>query len=159
MIAGDAHVRRAIVRDNNNLQREAKMAITGSCLCGTVSYEITGSFKAAGHCHCSMCRKSHGAAFATWAHVNPDQFRWTSGVEFIARYESSPAKERCFCRKCGSPLVLSDSGQITEVVLGSVDGDPGVRPGEHIFVGSKAPWYEIVDALPQYQEWPPGMAP
>jgi hypothetical protein len=34
-----------------------------------------------------------------------------------------------------------------------------VRPGEHIFVGSKAPWYEIVGALPQHEEWPPGMAP
>ena len=135
------------------------MAITGSCLCGAVRYEITGPFKAAGHCHCSMCRKSHGAAFATWAHVNPDQFRWTAGMEFVARYESSPGKERCFCKKCGSPLGLSDSGKITEVVLGTVDGDPGVRPGEHIFVGSKAPWYEIVDALPQYEEWPPGMAP
>ena len=135
------------------------MVITGSCLCRAVSYEITGSLKAAGHCHCLICRKSHGAAFATWAHVSPDQFRWRSGVEFVARYESSPGKERCFCQKCGSPLVLSDSGKITEVVLATVDGDPGVRPGEHIFVGFKAPWYEIVDALPQYEEWPPGMAP
>jgi len=135
------------------------MAITGNCLCGAVSYEISGSLKAAGHFHCSMCRKSHGAAFATWAHVNPGQFRWTSGVEFVARYESSPGKERCFCKKCGSPLGLSDSGKITEVVLGTVDGDPGVRPGEHIFVGSKASWYEIVDALPQYEEWPPGIVP
>ena len=135
------------------------MAMTGSCLCRAVSYEITGSFKAAGHCHCFICRKSHGAAFATWAHVNPDQFRWTAGMEFVARYESSPGKVRCFCKKCGSPLGLSDSGKITEVVLAAVDGDPGVRPGEHIFVGSKAPWYEIVDTLPQYEEWPPEMAP
>jgi hypothetical protein len=86
-------------------------------------------------------------------------FRWTSGVESLERYESSTGKERCFCRKCGSPLVLSDSGKITEVVLGTVDGDPGVRPGEHIFAGSKAPWYEIVDALPKYEKWPPEMAP
>ena len=85
---------------------------------------------------------------------HPDQFRWTSGAEFVARYESSPANERCFCRKCGSPLAISTSGKITEVVLGTVDGDPGVRPGEHIFVSSKAPLYEIVDALPQYEEWP-----
>jgi hypothetical protein len=87
-----------------------------------------------------MCSKSHGAAFATWAGVNPEQFRWTSGVEVAERYESSPGKERCFCNKCGSPLVLTDSGEITEVVLGTIDGDPGVRPGEHIFVGFEAPW-------------------
>ena len=135
------------------------MAIKGSCLCGAVSYEITGSFKVIGHCHCSMCRKSHGAAFATWGIINPDQFRWTSGVEFVEGYESSPGKERCFCKKCGSPLVATHSGKVTEVVLGTVDGDPGARPREHIFVGSKAPWYEIADALPQFEEWPPGMDP
>ncbi len=106
-----------------------------------------------------MCRKSHGAAFATWASVNPDRFRWTSGVGFVEGYESSPGKERCFCKKCSSPLVITDSGKTTEVVLGTVDGDPGVRPGEHIFVGSKAPWYEIADALPQFEGWPSGMEP
>ena len=133
------------------------MGLKGSCLCGVVRYEITGPFIAAGHCHCSICRKSHGAAFATWAHVAPDQFRWTSGAEAIAGYESSPGRARCFCSKCGSPLVSTDAGKVTEVVLGTVDGDPGVRPREHIFVRAKAPWYEIADALPQFEEWPPGL--
>ena len=135
------------------------MAIRGGCLCGAVTYEITGSLGPAGHCHCPICRKSHGAAFATWAFVNPEEFRWTSGAELVQRYESSPERERCFCGNCGSPLVLSVSGKVMEVVLGTVEGDPGVRPGEHIFVGSKAPWYEIADALPQHEEWPPGMNP
>ncbi|MGQ0524866.1 MAG: GFA family protein [Betaproteobacteria bacterium] len=131
----------------------------GGCLCGSVSYEISGAFKAAGHCHCSICRKAHGAAFVTWAHIDPGQFRWTSGAGFVAEYESSPGNKRCFCRKCGSPLVISIAGKIMEVVLGSVDGDPGVRPVEHIFVKSGAPWHEITDALPQFDEWPPGIKP
>ena len=135
------------------------MSIGGSCLCGTVNYEISGSFAAAGHCHCSMCRKSHGAAFATWAFVNPEEFRWISGKESVAAYASSAGRERCFCKKCGSPIVASHSGKVTEVVLGTVDGDPGVRPGEHVFVKSKASWYEIDDALPQFEAWPPGMKP
>ena len=135
------------------------MAITGSCQCGAVRYEITGSLAAIGHCHCSICRKSHGAAFATWAMVDPNQFRWTSDVESITTYPSSPGRERCFCKRCGSPLVATHSGTVTEVVLGTVDGDPGMRPREHIFVGSKAPWYEITDALPQFEQWPPGIAP
>ena len=128
----------ATLRNSESPQEEA-MAIRGSCLCGVVSYEIT--------------------AFATWGIINPDQFRWTSGVEFVEGYKSSPGRERCFCKKCGSPLVSTHSGKVTEVVLGTVDGDPGARPGEHIFVGSKAPWYEIVDALPQFEGWPPGMKP
>lgn len=135
------------------------MAISGSCLCGAVVYEITGSFKLIGHCHCSMCRKSHGAAFATWGIINPDQFMWTSGEEFVERYESSPGTQKCFCRKCGSPLVSMHSGAVGEVVVGTLDTDPGTRPREHIFVGSKATWYEITDALPQSEEWPPETEP
>lgn len=135
------------------------MATQGSCQCGAVSYEVIGSFSAVGHCHCSICRKSHGAAFATWAMVDPNQFRWTSGVELITAYSSAPGRERLFCKICGSPLVATHAGKVTEVVLGTVDGDPGVRPSDHIFVGSKALWYEITDALPQFEEWPPGMAP
>lgn len=147
----------SILIDHSPHPAKGKTAIRGSCLCGTVSYEITGPLAIAGHCHCSMCRKSHGAAFATWTIINPDQFRWTSGEEFITAYLSSSERERCFCKKCGSPLVATHSGQVTEVVLGTVDGDPGIRPREHIFVGSKALWYEISDSLPQYEAWPPGM--
>lgn len=135
------------------------MAIRGSCLCKTVTYEITGAFQVIGNCHCSRCRKSHGAAFATWGILAPGQFRWTSGEESVERYESSPGKERCFCRRCGSPLACAHGAEVTEVVLGTVDGDPGGRPAEHIFVGSKASWHEITDALPQHEEWPPGLEP
>ena len=133
------------------------MSITGGCLCGAVSYEISGSFLAAGHCHCSVCRRAHGAAYATWAFVNPDEFRWTSGTEQREGYASSPALVRQFCKRCGSPLAASQGGKVVEVVLASVHGDPGVRPQEHVFVGSKAIWDEITDALPQHQAWPPGM--
>jgi len=133
------------------------MTIRGSCLCGTVRYEISGAFSVAGHCHCGMCRKAHGAAYATWAFVEPGAFRWSAGVESLGRYASSPGRERCFCTKCGSPLAATHDGNVSEVVLASADGDPGVRPSERIFVKYKAAWDEITDALPQHAEWPPGM--
>jgi hypothetical protein len=129
----------------------------GSCLCKSVTYQVTGPFLVVGNCHCSICRKSHGAAFATWAIVNPDQFRWTSGMDHLQAYGSSPGKERCFCKKCGSPLALTDNGKVAEVVFATIDGDAGERPREHIFVRSKAAWHEIADELPQHQAWPPGM--
>ena len=135
------------------------MALSGSCLCGSVRYEVAGSLRFLGNCHCSQCLKSHGAAFATWGILDPDQFRWTSGAEFVQGYESSPGRQRCFCRNCGSPLVSTHDGVVGEVAAGTLDGDPGVRPREHIFVGSKAPWHEITDALPQYAQWPPEMGP
>ena len=70
-----------------------------------------------------------------------------------------PWKREVLLQEVRVPLVSTHSGKVTEVVLGTVEGDPGARPGEHIFVGSKAPWYEIVDALPQFEGWPPGMKP
>ncbi|ASC72938.1 Putative glutathione-dependent formaldehyde-activating enzyme [Halomicronema hongdechloris C2206] len=135
------------------------MTLGGSCLCKAVSYEITGPLGPTGHCHCSICRKAHGAAFVTWTLINSEQFRWTSGLELVQGYESSPGRQRCFCRQCGSHLVSTEAGNVTEVVLATIDGDPGVRPEEHIFVDSKAPWYEITDGLPQSAAWPPGMDP
>lgn len=132
------------------------MPIRGSCLCGAVSYEITGSFKTVGHCHCPMCRKSNGAAFATWGIIDGDQFRWAAGEEWVQGYQSSPDMVRCFCKNCGSPLASSHGGAVTEVVVATLDDDPGMVPTEHIFVGCRASWYEITDGLRQYETWPPG---
>ena len=133
--------------------------LIGGCLCAAVRFEVSRPLQAAGHCHCSICRKAHGAAFATWAFVDPQHFRWTAGEELTSGYESSPNHVRRFCSRCGAPLVATHNGQVTEVVLASIDGDPGVRPSEHIFVTCRAPWHEITDGLPQSAGWPPGMQP
>src|SRR5579863_5611319 len=128
--------------------------ITGSCLCGAVRYEASETGMAV-HCHCSRCRKWHGAAFASIVRVPLDTLRITSGEESISRYPSSPGIDRCFCKVCGSSLftLRHDLGR-AHVRLGTVDGDPGVRPSLHAFVGSKASWFEITDSLPQYDELP-----
>ena len=131
------------------------MSLKGSCLCGAVAYEVTGRLQFMGHCHCTMCRKAHGAAFATWGMVEPGQFRWVAGADRVRHYPSSPGRTRCFCGVCGSPLASAHEGAVGEVAVGTIDGDPGARPREHIFVGSKAPWHEIADPLPQHQGWPP----
>ena len=132
------------------------MSIAGACLCGGVRYEIDGQLLDAGNCHCSMCRKAHGAAFATYANVNSSEFRWTCGEELVSSYECSPNASRIFCRICGSTLGATENGQIDSVTLGTVDGDPGIRPRSHIFVGSKAAWHDISGPLPQFEELPPG---
>ncbi len=132
------------------------MTIEGACLCGSVRYEASGDLSDAGNCHCSMCRKAHGAAFATYASVEPKDFLWISGEHLVSFYEASPGACRTFCRICGSTMGATEDGRITSVTLGTIDGDPGVQPRSHIFVGSMAPWYEIHDDLPQFDEWPPG---
>ena len=132
------------------------MTIRGRCLCGDVQYEAPGGISDVSHCHCSVCRRMHGAAFGTYARVDGDEFHWQSGEDLTATYETSAGVYRCFCRRCGSPLgALNEDGKLSWVTLGTVTGDAGVRPEAHIFVGSKAPWYQIPDDLPQFEEWPP----
>lgn len=130
------------------------MAIKGGCLCGKVRYEITGRLIHADHCHCSMCRRQHGAAFSTYAQFNPGEFNWISGQDLVKIYQVAHGGGWCFCSECGSTLAGTDKGKITTVTLGTVDGDPDIRPQSHIFVGSKAPWHEIQDDLPQFEQRP-----
>ncbi len=134
------------------------MAITGTCLCESVKYAIEGKLRDAGNCHCSMCRRQHGAAYATYATIESDEFRWVSGEELVTHYASSGNASWIFCSRCGSTLGAAEDGRVEAVTLGTIDGDPGIRPRSHIFVGSKAPWHEIDDELPQFEEWPPGEA-
>jgi hypothetical protein len=108
------------------------------------------------HCHCSMCRKVHGAAFGSFLHADGRGFRWVSGEAQVERYASSPGNVRAFCKVCGSNLpVLEDEGAHVIVPAGGLDDDPGVRPIVHIHTASKAPWFEIADALPRFEAFPP----
>ena len=134
---------------------KTEVAIKGGCIPGRVRYEIAGPLFAADHCHCSMCRRQHGAAFATYAEFKPGDFRWVSGEEHVRVYETPSGSGWCFCGECGSSLAGTEIGRVTTVTPGTVEGDPGVRPEAHIFVDSKAPWYEIEDDLPQFDERPP----
>lgn len=131
--------------------------IRGSCLCGNVRYEIRGELNAVTHCHCSQCRKSHGAAFGSYARVDAADFRWISGESDVAAFQSSADVWRTFCRNCGSRLqfLRISRPQSFSIAVGTLDDDPGVRPLHHIFVDSKAPWFEPADDLPHYAERPP----
>jgi hypothetical protein len=128
----------------------------GRCLCGALRYQIDGPFVDLLHCHCSMCRKHHGTPFATWAAAPVAGFRWLSDTSSLASYRSSERGHREFCRICGSvaPLVEESFGMVI-APAGNLEGDLGIRPTKHMFVGSKADWYEITDELPQHEEYPP----
>ena len=129
----------------------------GSCLCGGVAYEIDGEIGEILYCHCSMCRRWHGTAFRTRAAVKKSRFRFVRGEELITEYRSSANTVKRFCRVCGSPLVNSWDPEPDNygLALGTLATDPGRRPSYHIYVGSKAPWFEITDGLPQFDEDPP----
>jgi hypothetical protein len=133
------------------------MATQGSCLCGTMRYEIDGPFIHMMNCHCSICRKHHGAPFATFVSASDAGFRWLSGEDHLGYYESSPGARRSFCLTCGTVGPLLMQGMVI-VAAGTLDGDPGLRPQAHMFVGSKAPWHTISDDAPQHETFPPEFA-
>ena len=130
--------------------------LTGRCLCEGVEYRIEGELGPIYNCHCSRCRRWHGAAFRTRASVRASQFHWVKGAELLKTYHSSEFTAKHFCGVCGSNLISTYDNDPTRISipLGGLDQAPANRPEGHFFVGSKAPWYEITDGLPQYDTWP-----
>ena len=130
--------------------------MTADCLCGGIRIGVGGKVGPIVYCHCSRCRKAHGAAFATYVAGPASGFR-LNGSEHVKRWESAPGFFRCFCERCGS-VVPGDAmdGRIF-VPAGNFEDDPGVRPLAHIFVASKAPWFEIRDGVPTFDAYPPGI--
>ena len=129
------------------------MAHTGGCLCAGVTYAIDAEIAPFTLCHCSMCRKASGTAFAANVSVPGDAFKLTGGEQLLKHYQSSSGKKRFFCGRCGSPLfVRYDSHpDSVRVRVGTLDTPIGARPRSHIFATSKAGWFEIHDALPQHE--------
>ena len=79
--------------------------LSGSCLCGGVSYRVDAPLGPILHCLSASCRKAHGAAFSSIAGVPRGKFSWTRGEELLGKFESSPGKFRIFCTRCGSQLI------------------------------------------------------
>lgn len=130
----------------------------GGCLCGRVRIEITGPIESIVCCHCSMCRKAQGSAFATNGNVADGDFRFVSGESDLTGYESSPGQTKYFCRYCGSPIISRNTAypERVRVRLGCIESQIDERPTAHIFVASKADWEQISGDLPQYDTYEPG---
>ncbi len=131
--------------------------VKGSCLCGEVEYEISGSLGIFQYCHCSRCRKFTGSAHASNIIVAPNQFKWIKGEEFTGRYELPNARHfaTTFCTKCGSSLPwLTTSQKAVVIPAGTLDGDPELRPFQNVFYESKAYWYKEAGDLISYDELP-----
>lgn len=133
--------------------------VTGRCLCERIRYEISGEFGPVMNCHCSKCRRWHGAVFRTRALIRKHQFRWTAGEQYLSRYDSSEHVTKFFCRVCGSNLISTyrNRPDFIGLPMGGLEQDPGVQPQANIFVAYKAPWYRICDGRPCHDEWLPGM--
>jgi hypothetical protein len=126
--------------------------LAGSCACGAVRYEVTDAFLYSANCHCSRCRASTGTAFKAFAGIKRDELTITSGADQVLIVGEEDGNDTR-CAVCASLLfsVVRD-GEYVHVAMGSLVDPPSIRPSEHIYVGSKAPWFEITDDLPQHEE-------
>lgn len=126
--------------------------LNGSCACGKITYEISGSLIGpVTYCHCWRCRKHSGSSFGTTAGVKASELKFTSGAELLSFWESSPGVRRHFASCCGSPVYKSEEASpgVLGFRLGTLDVDPGQKVVQHYMIESKAPWVEVCDDLAQ----------
>jgi hypothetical protein len=130
--------------------------IVGSCLCNAVAFSSAALPRHFVSCHCSLCRRQTGAAFKSTLFAAIESFRWLRGEDKIRRYAVPPPSrhDADFCGDCGSPVprLLQATAMLP---AGSIDSKLPPLPAVHIYVASKAPWYEIADDGPQFAELPP----
>ncbi len=128
-------------------------SLAGKCRCGAVRYEVSDAFLYAANCHCSECRAATGSAFKAFAGIEREKLTITKGLDEIAVFGQEDLNDTR-CAACGSFLFsVVREGAFVHVAMGSLVDAPTIRPTEHIFVGSKAPWFEITDDLPQSDEY------
>jgi len=131
--------------------------LEGGCFCGAIRYQLHGGLQPAQACHCSRCRKAFSGPSSAYAALpEGSSLSWLSGAELLTRYAGASGWGLAFCRVCGSTLCGILNGTVHGLILGSVDGDPGVDIARHLFTGSKAAWDHIGGDAPQYDEWPTG---
>jgi hypothetical protein len=127
--------------------------LEGACECGAVRYRVADEFKYAQNCHCSRCRAATGSAFKPFAGIEREKLEVTDGRDRLhVRGDDDLNDTRC-AECCSLLFSVVREGEWVHVALGSLRDAPSLRPTAHIFVGSKAPWFEITDDLPQFEEY------
>ena len=127
----------------------------GSCLCARVRYRATGPFLDMLHCHCSDCRKTHGAAFLTAIGVSRERLTIEADADAVTSYTADSGTRRTFCRACGSKIAVENpSWDAVYVPAATLDTPLPHRPQLHMFVRSKVAWFDILDGLPQFETGP-----
>jgi hypothetical protein len=132
-------------------QDAAARRLAGACYCRAVRYAVADEFRYAMNCHCSNCRRTTGAAFKPFAGIERAKMELIEGRDKLL-IVGEPDAHDAHCAACGSLLYsVVRGGAYVHVPLGTVIDAPSIRPNKHIFVGSKAPWFEITDDLPQFE--------
>lgn len=135
----------------------SEQTLTGSCLCGSLKYRVSGAPKRFYHCHCSRCRKSTGTGHASNLFIEGGTLEWEGDTSLIRKYKLPEAKRftRTFCDTCGGPLPRAiPETDLVFVPAGTLDDEPGINPQARIFVGSRAAWSCSAEEMSGFDEYP-----
>ena len=131
------------------------VVLRGRCACNGIAYEVDDAFVAAFNCHCSNCRATTGSAFLPWGEIEREKLRVTKGAGSLLVIGDPDTYHEVRCEACLSLLYwTARDGAYVRVPYGSLIDEPTLKPTAHMFVGSKAPWHQILDDLPQHDEYP-----
>ena len=134
--------------------------VHGACLCGGLRFRAALPTKWVAHCHCTLCRRAHGAPFVTWAGFPSEAFALEAGALPPTWYESSPGARRAHCPRCGTPMFFESTrwpGEI-HVARALIEAPLDREPAAHVFYETHVPWLEVEDALPKKVSPPPAPA-
>jgi len=126
-------------------------SVTGSCLCGAVRFSARLPSLFCAHCHCSMCRRSHGAGYVTWFAVPRARLHLDEGDDVLVRFASSDHGTRSFCGRCGSSLFCENEQHAdrVDIALANAHGPIDRVPQLHVYFDDRAPWIAVEDGLPR----------
>ena len=132
-------------------EREPSQVRSGSCFCGRVRFEASMPSIFCAHCHCSMCRRIHGAGFVTWFSVPRTQLRITAGESDLVRFQSSDHGTRSFCGCCGSSLFFESTldAERVDIALANMEGPIDREPQLHAYFDHCVEWVTVGDSLPR----------
>jgi hypothetical protein len=125
--------------------------VPGACLCGGVRFTVTLPTLFCAHCHCSMCRRNHGAAYVTWIGAARERLTLGAGAELLTRFASSEHGSRTFCSRCGTSLFCENAAHPdrVDIPLANLSGPIDRAPQLHAYFDDRAEWTELSDALPR----------
>src|SRR5207245_8566880 len=129
--------------------------ITGGCFCGAIRYRVSARTRDVSHCHCTICRRTTGAPFVTWATFPAAALVFTAGTP--AELRATPRALRQLCAACGTALTFRETARpgSVDVTVGSMDRPDGVVPAAHIWTASQLAWLRLGDDLPRHAEADP----
>ena len=123
----------------------------GSCLCGAVRFAARLPSKWVAHCHCTRCRRAHGAAFVTWAGFEAAAVNIEDTGQRLVWHDGIEGARRGHCGVCGTPMFFDAPRWPGELHIARAlfDDAPDREPQAHVSVENAVPWVHLDDALPR----------